>query len=816
VPHRTRQGSVRIARILAMALSAIAGVSMAGGVATAVAEPASGPPLVSSLPSLKGSATDGKKLKATRGVWSGAKPIAYSYGWQLCSQAGDECTTIASARAGSYPLVSADIGHTLRALVTASNPQGAATATSLASSTIAPVGPRRRKSATISGLAQDGQVLTVVGGTWKGSQPMSFTYQWQACRSGACSAIAGATQASYRANSSQLGEKLRAIVTATNGAGSKGAASKTSAKVVAGPPVSLVAPSVTGIVLVGQTVTADVGEWGGTGPFEYSYQWRTCNLLGECSDVAGATASTYTVSPLDVASSVEVVVSAANSLGSSSATSAPTNAVDAVLPTNTGLPSIAGLLQDGDVLSALTGGWTGTEPLSFGYQWELCNAAGAGCEAISSAVASTLGLLAGDVGSTLRVIVTATNTAGSTSATSEPTSLVSALLPSNTGLPSIAGLLQDGGTLSALTGSWSGTGPLSYSYQWQLCNASGASCEAISSASASTLALLAGEVGSTVRVVVTASNGAGSTSASSEATNPVKALLPSNTALPSITGILQDGGLLSSTTGGWSGTGPLSYSYQWQLCNAAGTACKGLAEAVTSTLSLLTGEIGSTLRVVVTATNSGGSTSATSEATSVVKALLPSNTGLPPISGLAQDGASLTAAKGSWSGSEPLSYSYQWQLCNASGGACKNIAEAVGSTLGLLAGDVGSTLRVVVTATNAAGSTSASSEATSLVKALLPSNTTLPSIGGLLQMAQLLSATKGGWTGTEPISYSYQWQLCGALGGGCGNVSKATEPTFKLVLTDVGLTLRVIVTATNAAGSTSATSAVTGLISGLL
>jgi hypothetical protein len=622
VPHRKRQGSVRIARILAMALTAIVGALLAGGVASVVAQPASGPPLNGSLPSLKGSPTDGKKLKATRGVWSGAKPIAHSYEWQQCSAAGDECTTIASANAASYQLVSADVGHTLRALVTASNAQGASTATSPASSPIASVGPRRRKSATISGLAQDGQIVTVVGGTWKGSQPMSFTYQWQACRSGACSTIAGATQPSYRVNSSQLGEKLRAIVTATNGAGSKGAASKTSAKVIAGPPVSLVAPSVTGTVLVGQTLSADVGEWGGTGPFEYTYQWRTCNLLGECSDVAGATGPTYTVSPLDVASSVEVAVSATNSLGSASATSTPTSAIDAVLPANTGLPSIAGLLQDGGVLSALTGSWTGTEPLSFSYQWELCNAAGASCEAISSAVTSTLGLLAGDVSSTLRVIVTATNSAGSTSATSDATSPVSALLPSSTGLPSIAGLLQDGGTLSALTGSWSGTGPLSYSYQWQLCNASGGACKNIAEAVGSTLGLLAGDVGSTLRVVVTATNGAGSTSATSEATSLVKALLPANTTLPSIGGLLQLGQLLSVAKGGWTGTEPISYSYQWQLCSALGGGCGNVSKATERTFKLALTDVGLTLRVIVTATNAAGSTSATSAVTGLISGLL--------------------------------------------------------------------------------------------------------------------------------------------------------------------------------------------------
>ena len=710
---------MRIARILAIALSAVAGTSIVGGAATAAAEAPAGPPLGAAAPALKGSPIDGKKLKVTRGVWSGAKPIAYSYGWELCSAAGDECTMIASAKAASYQLVSADIGHTLRALVSASNAQGSATATSPASSTIVPVGPHRRKSATISGLAQDGQVLSVVNGTWKGSQPMSFSYQWQSCRTGACSAIPGATQTSYRADSSELGEKLRVIVTATNGAGSGSAASKTSAKVIAGPPVSLVAPTVSGTVLIGQTLSANVGEWGGTGPFEYSYQWRTCNLLGECSDVAGATGPTYTVSPRDVASSVEVLVNATNSLGSSSATSAPTSAVNAVLPANTGLPTIAGLLEDGGILSALTGSWTGTEPLSFSYQWELCNAAGTSCEAISSAVASTLRLLAGDVGSTLRVIVTATNSAGSTSATSEPTSLVKALLPSNTALPSITGLLQDGGTLSALTGSWSGTGPLSYSYQWQLCNAAGATCKDIAEAATATVSLLTGEIGSTLRVVVTATNGAGSTSATSEATSVVKALLPSNVALPTITGLAQDGASLTAAKGSWSGSEPLSYSYQWELCNASGAACKNVAEAIGSTFGLLAGDVGSTLRVVVTATNGAGSTSATSEATGLVKALLPSNTTLPSIAGLLQTGALLSAVKGGWMGSEPISYSYQWQLCSALGGGCANVSKATEPTFKLGLADVGLTLRLIVTATNAAGSTSAASAVTGLISGLL-------------------------------------------------------------------------------------------------
>jgi hypothetical protein len=100
-------------------------------------------------------------------------------------------------------------------------------------------------------------------------------------------------------------------------------------------------------------------------------------------------------------------------------------------------------------------------------------------------------------------------------------------------------------------------------------------------------------------------------------------------------------------SGAWSGTAPIAYAYRWELCNAAGEACKEVSGALEPTLSPLASDIGSTLRVVVTATNTAGSTSVTSPTTSVVKALLPSNVTLPTISGVLQVGKVLTTGSGS-------------------------------------------------------------------------------------------------------------------------------------------------------------------------
>ena len=93
----------------------------------------------------------------------------------------------------------------------------------------------------------------------------------------------------------------------------------------------------------------------------------------------------------------------------------------------------------------------------------------------------------------------------------------------------------------------------------------------------------------------------------------------------------------------------------------------------------------------------------------------PSNKVQSTISGFAQEGQVLSAGAGIWEGAPTLTYSYQWQRCNSTGGSCSNVSGATKSTYLLTAGDVGDTLRVVVTATNSAGSASSTAEATAVV-----------------------------------------------------------------------------------------------------
>jgi alpha-tubulin suppressor-like RCC1 family protein len=65
------------------------------------------------------------------------------------------------------------------------------------------------------------------------------------------------------------------------------------------------------------------------------------------------------------------------------------------------------------------------------------------------------------------------------------------------------------------------------------------------------------------------------------------------------------------------------------------------------------------------------------------------------------EGEKLTAEPGSWSGARPIKFSYQWQRCAGTGELCSNIRSAVHPSYTVSAGDVGSSLRVLVTATGA-------------------------------------------------------------------------------------------------------------------
>src|SRR5208283_1530508 len=237
----------------------------------------------------------------------------------------------------------------------------------------------------------------------------------------------------------------------------------------------------------------------------------------------------------------------------------------------------------------------------------------------------------------------AKNGGGEATRASTRTAVVAPLAPSvveGKG-PTIKGTAEDGETLTASEGTWRGTPTITYAYQWQTCK--GEACSNISGATSSTYKLKPTEVGDTLRVIVTAENAGGKVPATSEKTAVVAAAPPVNEKLlPSIKGTTRDGETLTAETGTWKGTPTITYAYQWESCNGSGEACFYIPGATSSTYKLTPTEVGTTLRVTVTAKNGGGEAPATSEKTAVVVAAPPVNEKLPSISGEAKDEKTLT------------------------------------------------------------------------------------------------------------------------------------------------------------------------------
>ncbi len=294
-------------------------------------------------------------------------------------------------------------------------------------------------------------------------------------------------------------------------------------------PQTVAPPAISGTATQSRTLTESHGSWTNN-PRRYSYQWEDCDSSGRgCAAVGGATRRRLTLTSADVGHTIRVQETAINASGSSSpAISAPTRVVSPLPPSNTVPPSLSGNTTQGQTLTETHGTWTNS-PTSFTYQWERCDSSGRTCSAIAGASAPTYALTGADLGHTIRVQETARNTHRSQRpAISAPTGVVQAATapptqPSSNVAPALFGTVMAGQTLSGSAGAWSGTPPITFSYQWERCTRS---CSPVARATSSRYALTGADVGAKIVLLVTARNGVGSATATSAQVGPVKAAGP--------------------------------------------------------------------------------------------------------------------------------------------------------------------------------------------------------------------------------------------------------------------------------------------------
>jgi lysophospholipase L1-like esterase len=350
---------------------------------------------------------------------------------------------------------------------------------------------------------------------------------------------------------------------------------------------------------------------------------------------------------------------------------------------------------------------------------------------------------------------------------------------------------------------------------------------------------------------------------------------PVNTSPPAVSGAAQLGQTLVASPGGW--TGSPSFAYQWQSCDSAGDGCFDIDGATSGSLTLAAADLGTRVRVNVTATGDGGSESAGSAPTALVidaddlaafgqatPGAASASTGkgfkFGTIFPLGQAGTLVDLtfyAAGGAAGQEfvPVVYSVGGSgepdallaqgspVTVAAGQAAgwvvaplPQVSLPAGSyLLGLLSGP--NSRGALIYLDHVAGSgwfnrdnypvpgplfgpSSRSDERLSLhadyKPGELPANGTPPSVGGVPIVAQTLTASPGDWQPATGNAFAFQWLRCSPGSADCARVAAATAASYTPTAADVGKALRVRVTATNGTGAGSATSPLTApVVAGL-
>ena len=187
-------------------------------------------------------------------------------------------------------------------------------------------------------------------------------------------------------------------------------------------------------------------------------------------------------------------------------------------PASAAPPVIVGDDREGELLSARTGVWRGYPRPRISYAWRRCDPDGT-CAPIPAARARLYDVTAADIDAALQVVVTASNPLGSAHAVSARVGPIVPAPPSSTSSPWMIGGRQIGALAVAVTGTWTSSRPVDYSFRWLRCN--GGECSAIPRATRQSYAIRPRDFLRRLRVVVTGTNGGGSTSATSPASERV-------------------------------------------------------------------------------------------------------------------------------------------------------------------------------------------------------------------------------------------------------------------------------------------------------
>ncbi len=627
--------------------------------------------------------------------------------------------------------------------------------------TIAPV---------ISGSTTQGSTLTCTTGTWSGYPLPSFTFTWFA------DGQQVGTGNTYTLTLSDSNKNMTCVVTASNGLNPNG--TQASNTITAGDysPQNITAPTISGGASLGSQLTCSVGTWSGTN-ITYNYQWFSG------ATPVGDNSAQYQLVITDTLANITCVVTAVNPAGSNSATSNTITAGD-YSPVNIVAPSIVviggGPANPGQVIECSIGTWQGNN-IVYSYQW-LNGITPIGTNS------NTYQVQPSDIGGSITCVVTGTNLGGTASATSNNITVPSGpgvSPPSNVSHPTISvaggGSPLTGATMVVSVGTWNGTSPIVYTYEWF----SGLA----SVGTAPSYIIQASDYGAVITCVVTATNAYG---VASQVSNSITAVgnAPTNVVAPSILGNNTPGDTLSINLGSWNASPPIAlYTYLWQYSTDGGATWSNYAPLQTgATKVVITADIGRLIRCRVTASNPVGTGHAFTNSEYIDSA--PINVTAPVVTGATLVGSVLTTTNGTWSGSGTITYTYRWLRNGVA------IGGATSSTYTTILADSGANIQSEVTATNAIGPSVLASNV--IVPTSPPAILQPPVIFGSYTSGSTLFLQDGVYTGTPSSTITRKWQY--STDSGVTWIDYAplqTGTTYVVQPTDNGRWIRILETATN-------------------
>jgi hypothetical protein len=469
------------------------------------------PPVNTVAPAIRGTKAVGHVLEVSDGTWSNS-PTSYSYKWFRCTAATTAanskpaaCTEILGETNAGYMTQSTDARKFIVASVKATNQASSVQKWSASTTSVVDVvsPPANTAPPLVTGTPTNSNTLTASTGTWT-NYPPSLTFQWFRCNtrvaaanslSDACTPIHFMGQSTYVLTNADVGKFIGVAVGAGNlvGYATKWSGTTTTAVAALPVPANATAPAISGTARIPNYLTLSNGSWNWN-PTNFSYKWYTCTaakaaaatLPAGCTQISGATESTYQLMPAQQGRFVLGMVTATNASGSATRYSATTAsvAISAFVPFPVVYPTVSGDRTVGEVLSVSPGSWVAYPVATTRYQWYRCDPTYANgyygpqepnpyCFEILGATSTTYTQTPDDDGMVVGVAEFQTNSAGSAFVrlSGEPTH-PQPTAPRNLVPPTLSGTAVQGTILTALTGTWTGYPTPTISVRWVLCRSS--------------------------------------------------------------------------------------------------------------------------------------------------------------------------------------------------------------------------------------------------------------------------------------------------------------------------------------------------------